>query len=58
VCNFVTQKKLKVGETCLQVRTTQKLLLVVTLGDTANPLGWAVGFWQKQKQVKSQPKAT
>jgi hypothetical protein len=54
----VTQKKLKVGETCLQVCTTQKLLLVVTLGDTANPLGWAVGFWQKQKQVKSQPKAT
>jgi hypothetical protein len=37
VCNFVTQKQLKVGETSFQVCTTQKLILVVALGDSQPP---------------------
>jgi hypothetical protein len=52
VGKFMAQKQ---GLRCFQICTRQKLLLTLAL-DGSQPLSWAVGFCQKQKHVKAQPK--
>jgi hypothetical protein len=48
VHNFVTQKQLKVGGSAFKF-VLRKSCFWLWLWMTANPFGWAAGFWQKQK---------
>jgi hypothetical protein len=56
VGNFVTQKQLKEGGIPAFKFVLRKSCFWLWLWMTVKPFGWAVGFWQKQKQLKAQPK--
>jgi hypothetical protein len=57
VGNFVAQKQLKAGGQGAFKLVLGKSCFWLWLWVTANPFGWAIGFWQKQKQVKAKPKS-
>jgi hypothetical protein len=49
VGNFVAQKQLKARGQSAFIFVLGKNCFWLWLWMTANPFGWAVGFWQKQK---------
>jgi hypothetical protein len=57
VGNFEIQKHVKAGPPPAFENELRKSCFWLWLLMTANTFGWAVGFWQKQKQGKAQPKA-
>jgi hypothetical protein len=57
VGNFVARKQLKAGGQGAFKLVLGKSCFWLWHWVAANPFGWHVGFWQKQKQVTAKPKA-